>query len=181
MSGWHKSLAALALVMLLAAGGLWWLFMRGKGVVDETLALQTRLLEGKVTGRDRAAGVAMVTRNVDRMDRGDVKKVRDAFAKEWRRLNGEAFDEYIAAGDEDREALLDRDISRAVTAGELWFATNPWSNGQPPKPRKPKPAPSKTGQAKVSQAAQLFEAYRSALLARAKKRDISVPDWLLGL
>ena len=98
---------------------------------------------------------------------------------EWRRLLQQGIDDSFAAGEADRKTLLDRDIDRLGTAGELWFATNHRSNGQPPKSRKPKTGASKPG-AKVSPEAQLRDTYRTALLARAGKRGISVPDWLLG-
>jgi hypothetical protein len=113
-----KALAALVLGMLLAAGGVSWFFLRTKGIVDETLSLQTRLLAGELTARDRRSGVAQVTRNIDKMDREDVKKVRDAFTADWRRLQQQGIDDYFAAGEADREALLDHDIQRLVTAGE---------------------------------------------------------------
>ena len=176
----QKALAASVLGVLLAAGGVSWFFMRAKGIVDETLSLQTRLLAGELTARDRRSGVAQVTRNIDKMDREDVKKVRDAFTADWRRLQQQGIDDYFAADEADREALLDQDIDQVVTAGELWFATNPRSNGQPPKPRKPKKAASKPGQAKVSPTAQLLDMYRTKLLARAGKRGVTLPDWLLG-
>ena len=176
----QKALAASVLGVLLAAGGVSWFFMRAEGIVDETLSLQTRLLAGELTARDRRSGVAQVTRNIDKMDRDDAKRVRDAFVADWRRLQQQGIDDYFAAGEADREALLDHDIERLVTAGELWFATNPRSNGQPPKPRKPKKAASKPGQAKVSPAAQLLDMYRTKLLARAGKRGVTLPDWLLG-
>jgi hypothetical protein len=174
----QRSLIALLLAVLLAAGAASWFLGGGKGLVDETIAVQASLLAGEVSGRDRSSGVMRVTRAIDKMDREDVKRVRDAFTAEWRRLQQQGIDDYFAAGEADRKTLLDRDIDRLGTAGELWFATNPRSSGQPPKPRKPKAA-SKPG-AKVSPAAQLRDAYRTALLARAGKRGISVPDWLLG-
>jgi len=176
----QKALAASVLGLFLVAGGVSWFFMRTEGLVDETLSLQTRLLAGDLTGRDRRSGVAQITRNIDKMDRDDVKKVRDAFSTEWRRFQQQGVDNYFAAGEADREALLDHDIDRLVTAGELWFATNPRSNGLAPKPRKPKKAASKPGQAKVSPAAQLLDIYRTKLLARAGKRGVTLPDWLLG-
>lgn len=176
----QKALAASVLGVLLAAGGVSWFFMRAKGIVDETLSLQARLLAGELTARDRRTGVAQVTRNIDKMDREDVKKVRDAFAADWRRIQQQGIDDYFAAGEADREALLDHDIERLVTAGELWFATNPRSNGQPPKPKKPKTAASKPGQAKVSPAAELLDMYRTKLLVRAGKRGVTLPAWLLG-
>ena len=176
----QKALAASVLGLFLVAGGVSWFFMRTEGLVDETLSLQTRLLAGNLTGRDRRSGVAQITRNIDKMDRDDVKKVRDAFSTEWRRFQQQGVDNYFAAGEADREALLDHDIDRLVTAGELWFATNPRSNGLAPKPRKPKKAASKPGQAKVSPAAQLLDIYRTKLLARAGKRGVTLPDWLLG-
>ncbi len=175
----QKALAASVLGVLLAVG-LSWFFVRTKGIVDETLSLQTRLLAEELTARDRRSGVAKVTRNIDKMDREDAKRVRDAFMADWRRLQQQGIDDYFAAGEADREALLDHDIERLVTAGELWFATNPRSNGQWPTPRKPKTAASKPGQAKVSPAAQLTDIYRTKLLARAGKRGVSVPEWLLG-
>ena len=176
----QKALSASVLGMLLVAGGVSWFFMRTKGLVDETLSLQTRLLAGEFTGRDRTAGVMQVTRNIDKMDRDDVKKVRDAFSTEWRRLQQQGFDDSIAADEADREALLDHDINRLVTAGELWFATNPRSNGLAPRPRKPKNAAAKPEKTKVTQAAQLLDIYRTKLLARAGKRGVTLPDWLLG-
>jgi len=176
----QRSLAALMLGVLLAAGGLSWFFMRTKGLVDETLSLQTRLLTGELTARDRRSGVAQVTRNIDKMEREDVKKVRVVFTSEWRRLQQQAIDEYFAAEEADRETLLDRDITRLGTAGELWFATNPRSNGLPPGPRKPKKSEAKPGKTTVTPAVQLLEIYRTKLLARAGKRGVSVPEWLLG-
>ncbi len=176
----QKALAASVLGLLLAAGGLSWFFMQTKGLVDETLSLQTRLLAGELTARDRRSGVAQVTRNIDKMDRVDTKKVRDAFTAEWQRLQQQGVDAYFAADEADREALLDHNIDRLVTAGELWFATNPRSNGQAPRPRKPKNAAAKPGKTKVTQAAQLLEIYRTKLLARAGKRGVTLPDWLLG-
>jgi hypothetical protein len=175
----QRSLTALLLAVLLAAGAASWFFVTGKGLVDETIAVQASLLAGEFSGRDRSSGVMRVTRAIDKMDREDVKRVRDAFTAEWRRLLQQGIDDYFAAGEADRKTLLDRDIDRLGTAGELWFATNPRSNGQPPKSRKPKSVASKPG-AKVSPEAQLRDTYRTALLARAGKRGISVPDWLLG-
>ena len=176
----QRSLAALMLGVLLAAGGLSRFFMRGKGLVDETLALQTRLLAGELAARDRRSGVAQVTRNIDKMGREDVKKVRDAFVADWQRLQQQGIDEYFAAGEADREPLLDRDITRLGTAGELWFATNPRSNGKPPRPRKPTKSTAKPGKTTVTPAVQLLDIYRTKLLARAGKRGVSVPEWLLG-
>ena len=181
MSIRQKPLIVLLASVLLAAGGLSLFFMRGKGLVDETLSLQAGLLVGELPGPDRRSGVAQVTRNIDKMGREDVKTVRDALMADWQRLRQQGIDEYFAAADPDRETLLDRDIRRLVTAGELWFATNPRSNGQPPKPRKPKQKTQKTQKPKVAPAAQLLEIYRIALLSRAGKRGIPVPEWLLGM
>jgi hypothetical protein len=181
----QKTLTAVLLGILLAAGGVSWFFMRSKGLVDETVALQSRLLAGELKGRDRAAGVMQVTRNIDKMERRDVKKVRDAFSDDTRRILQQGIDEYFAAAEAERESLLDRDISRLATAADLWFATNPNSNGQPPRPRKPKtaavkPEPAKGSPAKTSPAARMRETYLASLVSRAGKRGIAVPDWLLG-
>lgn len=170
--------AALAFVILVTVG-LAWFLPRGAGIVEQTRALQERLLVGPVTGRDRTSGVAQVTRNVDRMDREDVKKVRDAFMAEWRRLQKQSIEEFNAADAGDREALLDRDIDRLVTAGELWFATNPRSTGQPPKPRKTKQTVQKAGKPSDAAAAERFDTYRAALVGRAKQRFVALPEWLL--
>jgi hypothetical protein len=177
MSIRQRPLIVLLSCVLLAAGGLSLLFMRGKGLVDETLSLQAGLLGGELPGPGRRSGVAQVTRNIDKMGREDIKKVRDALMADWQRLKQQGIDEYFAAADPDREALLDRDIRRLVTAGELWFATNPRSNGLPPKPGNAK---QKTQKTKVTPDAQLLETYQTALLARAEKRGVSVPGWLLG-
>lgn len=179
MSTRQRFLGALLLGVLLAAGGLSWFFLRGKGLVDETLALQTSLLVGGTASGDRRSGVSRVTRNIDKMAREDVKTVREALMADWRRLRQQGIDEYFAAAEPEREPLLDRDIGRLVAAGELWFATNPRSNGLPPKPGTPKKS-GKKGGAKTTPAAQLLDIYRTALLTRAGKRHISVPEWLLG-
>ena len=179
MSTRQRSLAALLAGLLLCAGAATWLLLGGKGIVDETLAVQGSLLDGDRTARDRTSGVTRVTRNIDRMDREDVKKVRAAFMAQWRRLQRQSVTDYLAAREADRESLLDRDIDRLVTAGQLWFATQPRSNGQPPKPSKAKQAAQKSGTAEDAEAAQRFDSYRDALLDRAKKRSISAPEWLL--
>ena len=175
----RKALAAAVLVAILAAGGLSWFFMRTKGLVDETLSLQARLLAGDLTGRDRTVGVMQVTRNIDKMDREEVRRVRDASTAEWRRLQKQSLEEFHAAHAGDHEPLLDRDIDRLVTAGELWFATNPRSSGQPPKPRKTKQPAQKPGKPKDTAAAERFDKYRAALVSRAKKRSVALPVWLL--
>ena len=51
----------------------------------------------------------------------------------------------------------------------------------PPKPRKPKQAAQDLVKTKAEPAAVLLDIYRSALLARAGKRGIAVPEWLLGM
>ena len=178
MSTMQRLLLASLVGVGLVAGGAWF-FVRGKGSVDETRGLQESLLAGDLSGRDRASGVSRVIRNIDKMDREDVKKVREAFMAEWRRLKRQGIDEYHAAGEADRESLLDRDIGRLVTAGELWFATNPRSSGQPPNRRKPKAAATKPAKAKENEGGQRFDLYRVALLGRAKTRGIAVPEWLL--
>jgi hypothetical protein len=108
-----------------------------------------------------------------------VKKVRDGMAQAWRRIQQDGIDAYFTAAPEERDKLLDRDIRRIVTAGELWFATNPRSNGQPPKPRKPKPQDSKQEPKKASSDERLFEAYRIAVQSRARKQGIDLPVWML--
>lgn len=178
MSTIQRRFAASLSVLVLILGGSW-LFLGGKGLVDETRGLQASLLAGEITGRDRSAGVVQVIRNIDKMDREDVKKVRDAFIADWRQLKRQAIDEYHAASETERKSLLDREIARLVTAGELWFATNPRSNGQPPKRRKPKIGADNAAKAKQSGGEQRIDQYRVALLGRAKTRGIAVPEWLL--
>lgn len=177
----QKTVAAILVGVLVAAVGSSWFFLGGNSIVDETLAVQTTLLSGDVPGRDRKAGVTQVTRNIDKMGREDVKVVREAFMADWRRLRQQGIDEYFAASEPDREPLLDRDIGRLVIAGALWFATNPRSNGLPPKPGKEKQTARKPVKPKVTPAVQLLDTYRIALLAQARKRGITVPDWLLKL
>jgi hypothetical protein len=175
-----------AVAILLVAGGLAWFLSRGGGLVDETLALQRRLLAGESSGRERKADIDPVIRNVDKMSRNDVKAVRDAFTADWRRLQQAGIEEYAAAAEEDREPLLDRELRRIVAAGELWFATNPRSSGRPPSPPRPRPADKSAGKARekpvkpeVAAAIERFESYRAALVAQAGKHRVSVPQWLL--
>ena len=180
MSTKQRLLVASLVGVGLVAGGVWF-FVRGKGLVDETRGLQVSLLAGDLKGRDHASGVTQVIRNIDKMNREDVKTLRDAFMAVWRRLRRQGTDEYHAAGEADRASLLDRDIGRLVTAGELWFATNPRSSGQPPNRRTPKNSPQKAAKAKENEVVQRFDLYRAALLGRAKARGIAVPDWLLDV
>ena len=176
-----RGLIAGAVVILLAVGGLALFLSRGGGLVEETLALQQQLLAGEASSRELKAGVDRVMRNVDKMSRKDVKAVRVAFNADCRRLQEAGIDAYFAAADEERESLLDRDVRRLVAAGELWFATNPWSSGKPP-PARPRPAakaketpPTPEATARIER----FEGYRAALVARAGKNRVSVPQWLL--
>lgn len=182
MSTKRSVLVSLVLCGLLAAGGAAFLFLRGAGRVDETLALQGRLLAEDLDGRERKEGVAQLVRAIDKMDRAGVKQVQDALVADWRRLRHKACDDYFAASEGDREALLDRDIRRLVTAGELWFATSPRSNGQPPRSKPRKKVAGKAGKASAQQpdaAEKLNSIYRGAILARAKTRGVAMPDWLL--
>lgn len=158
------------------------LLRRGAARVDETLALQERLLSGELAGRERKEGVASVVRFIDTLDGMSVKQVQDALVAEWRHLRQQGRDDYFAAAETDRQALLDRDIRRLVTAGELWFATSPRSNGQPPraKPRKKPAATSGKATGRRPDAAEkLEEIYRGAILARARKRGIAMPEWIV--
>lgn len=176
-----RSVAAVSAGVLLAFGTLVWFWMGGEGIVGETLAMQRQLLKGEVSGRDRQAGLRLITRNVDRMDRDDVQAVRAALIADWRRMQQAGIEDYFAANGGDKEALLDRQIGRLVTAGDLWFATNPRSSGMPPRPRpKAKDAadPAKTH---GSPAVQLFESYLAAIEVRARAQGISLPVWLLKL
>jgi hypothetical protein len=166
--------AAIALTAAVFVTWAWW-GMRSKGLLEQTLDLQEQLLTGTLSGADRKAAIKAVTRNVDHMDRAEVKKVRDTFNDQWRKLQVEAMDRYFAADDKERIAVLDRDIPVFVTAGDLWLATNPWAAG-PPKRRPPKPgaAPKKT-----SPEVEQLESYRMALVKRSAAKGIQVPDWLL--
>ncbi|MFM7290605.1 MAG: hypothetical protein ACKO6B_05165 [Planctomycetia bacterium] len=182
MSTRRRILIAVAVGGLVAAGGWAFLFRRPAGRVDETLALQHRLLAEDLAGRERKQGVASVVRAIDKMDAAAVKRVQDALVADWRAVREQARDAYFAAAEADRSGLLDRDIRRFVTAGELWFATSPRSNGRPPpaKPRK-KPAATagKAGPRPTDPTEKLEEIYRGALLARAKKRAIPLPTWIV--
>jgi|GEM_PF-1595062 len=185
MTSRRRLLGVAVLVILLAAGGLAWFLSRGDGIVGETLALQQRLLAGESTGRDLKVGVSRVIKNVDKMNRADVKTVRNALTGDWPRLQQAGIDEYFEAEKVDRESVLDRDLRRLAAVAELWFATNPRSSGTPPrqpasgKNKAVKPA---AGAAKsaADPRAKLFEIYRAALMARALRLGISVPEWLLA-
>jgi len=174
-----RRLALVACGLAIAGGGLVWLWGRGGGLVDETVALQQRLLSGTVTGRDLKSGVRQVVRNVDKMDRAAVRRVQAALARECQSLQQAAIDDYFAADEDGRVAVLDRDIGRLVAAGELWFAANPQSSGQPPRQRTPKKDADKPKTTEPSQELKLFESYRTAIQARAAKRGVTLPVWLL--
>jgi len=168
--------AALALAVVAIAVWAWW-GLRSEGLLEQTLALQEQLLTGGLSGADRKAALKAVTRNVDHMDRAEVKKVRDTFNEQWKRLQAEAMDRYFAADDKERILVLDKDIPVFVTAGDLWLATNPWASGPPRRrpPTKTSTAPKKP----VSPEVEKVESYRTALVKRSTAKGIQVPDWLL--
>ena len=174
----RRLLGVCVVVILLAAGCFAWFLSRGDGIVGETLALQQRLLAGESTGRDLKAGVSRVIKNVDTMNRADVKTVRDALTGDWRRLQQAGIDEYFEAEKVDRESVLDRDLRRLTAVAELWFATNPRSSGTPP--RQPASGSEKAAKSLVDPRAKLFDIYRAALVARALTLGVSVPQWLLA-
>lgn len=169
-------IAAIAAMIVAIAAWAWW-GLRSAGLLEQTLALQEQLLSGGLSGADRKAALKAVTRNVDHMDRGDIKKVRDMFNDQWRRLQTDAIDRYFAADDKERIAVLDRDIPVFVTAGDLWLATNPWASG-PPR-RRPPPKPATAPKKPVSPEVEKLESYRTALVKRSAARGVQVPDWLL--
>lgn len=180
MTGKRKSFAAVVSIVVLAAAGLWWMRSRGDGLAEKTIALQSSLFADDRAAPERRSCIAEVTRNVDHMDRDDVKRVHDAFMAEWRRLMTLAIERYFSAGEAERAALLDRDIDRLAIAEALWFATRPSSDGRPPGRGRAKQAKARSNGKKPSLSSQLAEAYRAALLARAGKRGTPVPEWLLG-
>ncbi len=174
----RRLLGVCVVVILLAAGCFAWFLSRGDEIVGETLALQQRLLAGESTGRELKAGVSRVIKNVDTMNRADVKTVRDALTGDWRRLQQAGIDEYFEAEKVDRESVLDRDLRRITAVAELWFATNPRSSGTPP--RQPASGSGKAATSAADPRAKLFDIYRAALVARALTLGVSVPQWLLA-
>jgi hypothetical protein len=166
------------IVLVVAVIAAWaWLGSRSEGLLEETIQLQQQLLAGTLSGADRKAAIKAVTRNVDHMDRAEVKKVRDTFNDQWRKLQSDAMDRYFAADDKERIAVLDKDIPIFVTAGDVWLATNPWASG-PPR-RRPPPKPSTAAKKPVSPEIEKLESYRTALVKRSAAKGVQVPDWLL--
>ena len=102
MSIKSRSVAVVSVGVMLAVGALVWFWMGGEGIVGETLAIQRQLLNGEVSGRDRQAGLRLITRNVDRMDRDDVQAVRAALTADWRRMQQAGIEEYFAADGGDQ-------------------------------------------------------------------------------
>jgi hypothetical protein len=169
----------LVLACLLAtavAAGVW-LLRPPRNLVGETLDLEGRLLSGGMAGRELEAGIDRVIRNVDKLGREDVKKVREALRAQWLQVRQAGIDEYFAADASGREALLDRYIERLRLVRELEMAVDPRATGQPPRPRRPNGAKGKA--ADGDDAAKLFVIYRDALLARAAARRIRLPGHLL--
>lgn len=162
---------------VLFGAGAWWMFGGWRrDRVEETLTAQRRILAGEVVGRDAKAAIDRMFRDVDKMSRSEVKQVRNALMGEWGRINNAAIEEYSAVDAGERDALLDRHIDRLVTAGELFNAANPYASGVPPRPRPPRssskpPTPEQ----------KRLEAYRTAVVARAGKQRVTVPEWLLWI
>ncbi|NDC63480.1 MAG: hypothetical protein EBZ59_05720 [Planctomycetia bacterium] len=177
-------LACLLLAAATAAGV--WFLRPSRNLVDETLDLQRRVLAGGLAEADVGEGIDGVIRNVDKLRRDDVKRVRDALREEWVRVRQAAMDEYFAADPAGREAVLDRDIKRLRIARELEMAVDPRATGRPPQPGRPgrgrKPQGQGRGNASGSgeaDAEKLSRLYREALTARAAARRISLPVHLL--
>jgi hypothetical protein len=177
-SGGSRRLIGGAIVLAFAAIAAWaWLVPDSPGLLEQTLALQERLLAGTLSGADRKAAIRAVTRNVDHMDRATIKKVHEAFNAQWRKLQTEAMDRYFAADEKERIAVLDMDIPAFVAAADIWLAINPLATGPP---RRLPPKPTKTSPKKpVSPEVQQFESYRNALVKRSAAKGLQVPDWLL--
>lgn len=164
------------------AGWLW--LSRGDDLVDRTLEMERRLLEGEASGRAGKRAVDEIIRNVDRMSPDEIKAVQQALETEWTQSRRADIDSYFAARPDERKSILDRSIDRTLAYQELRFAVNPraWSKDVR-RPRKPRSAPKTSAAAGGATAAekaaeqQLLQRYDDALRQRARERRIELPAW----
>lgn len=177
--GMGRGLAAVAGVAVIGLLGWWWL-SDGEDLVDETLVLERRLLDGDATGRDGRRTVDAIIRNVDRMSPDEVREVQRTLETEWREARDEDVEAYFAAQPDERRSILDRSIDRTLVYKELRFAVNPRARGfegrRPRKPRAPAKDAAAAGPGDAAQR-QLLERYDEALRQRARERRIDLPAW----
>ncbi len=151
----------------------------GCGRVDHLTAaveLQRQVLAAE-TKKARERGIDELIHHVDRLDREQVRQLRDLLAAEIQRTGKEWIDRYHSAPAADRPAVLDADIDRLLAIRELWLAITPGATEWSPRlsrSRSRKPPADKPPDADSDR--KLSEMYTQALLARAKTRGVSLPE-----
>lgn len=165
---WRGTLALCAVV-----------FAAGCGGVDH-LAKAVELQRQVLTAESKKAcdrGIDELIHHVDRLDREQLRQLRDLLAAEIQRTGREWIDRYYSAAEADRPALLDADIDRLLAIRELWLAITPGATEWSPRlsrARGRKPAAGTPPAADSER--KLRELYTAAVLARAKTRGVSLPE-----
>ena len=144
--------------------------------LEKAITLQRQVLTAE-TKKARERGIDELIHHVDRLDRQQLREVRESLAVEIQRAGREWIDRYYSAPEADRPALLDADIDRLLGIRELWLAITPGATEWSPRlsrARGRKPAADTPPAADSDR--KLRELYTAALLARAKTRGVSLPE-----
>jgi hypothetical protein len=174
--GWlFPLLAGMGILLAVGALGPWW---RRVDRVSAAIELQAEALTAE-SRRSEKKAVDAIIRHVDRMDREEIRKVRNALDKQLSDVRQQSMDRYFAADVQARPALLDADLDRLQTVRELWLAVTPQAGPQAGSPggrrpgnlRRRPPTPGKQSESER----RLVELYTAALQERAQKRGLSLP------
>lgn len=173
--GWHPGRCRGGLLAAVCAA----VVAGGCGGVDhlgKALELERQVLAAE-TKKARDRGIEELIHHVDRLDREQLRQLRESLAAEIQRTGREWIDRYYAAAESDRPALLDADIDRLLGIRELWLAITPGAAEWSPRlsrSRGRKPAADASPDAASER--KLRDLYNAALLARAKTRGVSLPE-----
>lgn len=148
----------------------------GCGRVDhytQAVDLQRKVLAAE-SGKPRKRDIDQLIRHVDRLDRDQLRQLRETLAGEIRDGQRVWIDRYFSASPGERPAILDADIERLLAIRELWLAITPGATSWSPRLGR-----SRGGKEQGQDDAtfrKLRESYTTALLAHAKTRGVSLPE-----
>ena len=148
----------------------------GCGRVDhytQAVDLQRKVLAAE-SGKPRKRDIDQLIRHVDRLDREQLRQLRDTLAGEIRDGQRVWIDRYFSASASERPAILDADIERLLAIRELWLAITPGATTWSPRLGRPRGGKEQTQDDATFR--KLRESYTTALLAHAKTRGVTLPE-----
>lgn len=202
-AGGRRGMAWLAGGVMVAAGlaGLVWWVSR-PSVASQTIALQMKLLDEGADPEAHRVELRAIMRSIDEMQWAERREVQSALFKRLGEMREESLDAYFAATTPaEREALLDRDISRIQLVREVIEATDQGGmrvrtkedeqraeerrrrdEARKQQAAQPRAAPAAAGDAQAirernaarEQQRKQFEAYTVALRKRAQEKGVDL-------